>query len=61
VVRNPQSDDLWWDRRPDGDAGHHAPAPQPTPAEVYFEVGLHLAAALSIALAGNLLAVAAGG
>lgn len=40
-------------------ASDDARAPHPTPADVYFDVGLVLAAALLVALAGNLLAIAA--
>jgi hypothetical protein len=36
-------------------------SPYPTPPEMYLEIGRALAAALSVALASNLLAVAASG
>jgi hypothetical protein len=44
-------------RRYQGAAGESASAPDPTASQIFFEVGVTLAAALSIALVGNLLAV----
>jgi hypothetical protein len=37
------------------------PAPNPTASQISFEVGVTLAAALSVALVGNLLSVWLGG
>jgi hypothetical protein len=42
-------------------ATEHAGAPAPTPQQMLFEVGVTLAAALSVALAGNFLATWVGG
>ena len=41
-------------------AADHAPVPHPAPAEIFFDIGLTVAVALGIALAGNLLAGAVG-
>jgi len=60
-MRNLQPENAWWNRGSDGGGGGDVRAPYPTPAEVYFEIGLILAAALSLALAGTLLAMAASG
>jgi len=64
-MRDLPRDDMTRNRRP-GIRGSIAPSDHtrlvhPTPAEVFFEIGLTLAAALAIALAGNLLALATGG
>ncbi len=51
-------EDATWDRHPKRRirGSHDAREPRPAAAEISFEIGLVLAAALCIALAGNLLA-----
>jgi len=61
AMHNIQPENARWDRGSDVGASGDGRAPYPTPAEVYFDIGLILAAALSLALAGNLLAIAASG
>jgi hypothetical protein len=60
-MRNLQPENAWWDWGSDVGGSGDVRAPYPTPAEVYFEIGLILAAVLPLGLAGNLLAIAASG
>jgi hypothetical protein len=60
-MRNFQSENARWDCGANVGGSDDVRALYPTPAEVYFEMGLTLAAALSLALAANLLAAAASG
>jgi hypothetical protein len=60
-MRHLQPENARWERDSKVGASDDARAPHPTSAEVYFDVGLVLAAALSLALVGNLLAIAASG
>jgi hypothetical protein len=58
VMANFPPEDATWDRHPKRRirGNHDAREPRPAAAEISFEIGLVLAAALCIALAGNLLA-----
>jgi len=57
-MRHLQPENARWDRGFEVGVSDDARALHPTPAEIYFDVGLVLAAALLLALAGNLLAIA---